>query len=179
MLDDVISELKEVVFCLRAGQVTLGYPFRPHSPEPGFRGVPHLDMEKCIGCGACANACPSRLITLSDHDSYRTVEFNLIRCTNCARCRDVCPEGAVTMSQQFETAAPSLGDLRISLQLKLVRCRECGAAIETQRMARKVLEKIPESLGLSPQEVSWLDLCIPCKRLQALHDPVLAKDVTS
>jgi hydrogenase-4 component H len=179
MLENVISELKEVVFCLRAGQVTLGYPFRPHSPEPGFRGVPVLDMQKCIGCGACANACPSRLITLSDHDSYRTVAFNLIRCTNCARCRDVCSEGAVTMSQQFETAAPSLGDLRISLDLKLVHCRECGAVIETQRMARKVLEKIPGPLGVAPQEVGWLGLCLECKRRLALREPLLSKDVPS
>jgi hydrogenase-4 component H len=179
MFENVISELKEVVFCLRAGQVTLGYPLQPHPPEPGFRGVPRLDMQKCIGCGACANACAPRLITLSDRDGYRTVEFDLARCTNCARCRDVCPEEALTMSQQFETAAPSLRNLRITLQLRLVSCRECGAVIETQRMARKVLGKLPEPLGLSPQEVSWLDLCLDCKRTRAMAEAVLAKEVRS
>jgi hydrogenase-4 component H len=172
MFEHAISELKEALLCLRAGQVTLGYPFEPHPPEPGFRGLPHLDVEKCIGCGACANACPPRLITLHDGDGYRTLDFYLARCTYCARCRDVCPQEALTMSDQFETATPSLDDLHIVIKLKLIYCRECGAVVGTQRSVDKVLAEVPEQLGLPAEEMDWLDLCLDCKREKALRESV-------
>lgn len=178
MFKHTISELKEALFCLRAGQVTLDYPFGPHPPEPNFRGKPGLDVEKCIGCGACANACPPRLITLHDEDGYRTLDFNLARCTYCARCRDVCPQEALTMTDEFETATPSPDDLRITFKLKLVRCRECGAVVATQRSVNKVLAEVPEQMGLAAEAMDWLDLCLQCKREKALQNAVLATEVS-
>ena len=164
-----VSELKEAILCLRAGRVTLGYPFEPHPPEPGFRGLLRLDADKCIGCGACANACPPRLISLNDHDGFRTLDFTLARCTYCARCRDVCPQQALAMSDQFETATPCPADLQITFKLKLVHCPECGAVVGTQRAVSKVLNELPAKLGLPPEQVDWVGLCLPCKRTRALR----------
>ena len=177
MLKHTTSELKEALLCLQAGQVTLGYPFTPHPPEPGFRGLPQLDMEKCIGCGACANACPSRLITLHDMEGHRTLDFNLARCTYCARCRDVCPVEALVMSDQFETATPSLDDLHITINLKLTYCRECGAVVGTQRSVDKLLAEIPDQLGMQTEDVDWLGLCQACKREKAMYNAVLTSEV--
>jgi hydrogenase-4 component H len=177
MFKHAVSELKEALLCLRAGQVTLGYPFEPHSPEPGFRGLLSLDPDKCIGCGACANACPPRLISIEDQDGWRTLDFVLARCTYCARCRDVCPQQALAMSEQFETATSSPGDLRITMKLHLVRCRECGAVVGTRRQLNRVLNERPSQLGLPPEKMGWLDLCLSCKRTRALEDSVLTLEV--
>ena len=177
MFEHLISELREAILCLQAGRATLGYPFEPHPPEAGFRGLVHLDTERCMGCGACSNACPARLITVRDEGDFRTVEFNLRRCTYCARCRDVCPQKALTLSQQFETATPSPSDLLISVSLRLVVCRECGVVIGTERFMHRVQHILAEQLELPPEEINWLDLCPDCRRPLAMRDAALMVEV--
>lgn len=176
MFKHIISELKEALVCLQAGQVTLAYPFQPHPPGGEFRGKPVLDVDKCIGCGACANACPARLITLDDVNGYRTLHFELGRCTYCASCRDVCPQQALRMSPQFELSTSSLEDLQIYVQFKLVLCRSCGEAVGTQRSVNLVNDKLAAS-ELHQDDRDYLDLCIACKRKLAIHTPSLNLEV--
>jgi len=178
MFKHFISELKETLICLEAGQVTLGYPFQPHAPEAGFRGLPVVDPLLCIGCGACASACPARLIDMTDDGDHRTVSFELARCTYCGSCRDVCPAEAVTMSMQFETATASTQDLRISMKLKLVRCVLCGDVVGTQRATDRVVRDLVAATGGTAETIGWLDLCLACKRKEAMATPALAIEVT-
>ena len=174
MFKHTISELKEALVCLQAGQVTLGYPFQPHPPEGDFRGKPVVEGALCIGCGACAKACPPRLISLSDEDSYRRIHFELGRCTYCGSCRDVCPEKAIRMSEQFETATGSTSDLCIEIRLKTTSCRLCGAVVGTQREIHKIEGKLTEQ---QLTESARLDLCVPCKRKEALNHSSLMLDI--
>jgi hydrogenase-4 component H len=175
MFKHTISELKEALVCLQAGQVTLAYPLQPHPAEENFRGKPVVDFERCIGCGACANVCPPRLIQLVDADNYRQISFTLGRCTYCGSCRDVCPAQAVQMSPQFETATPEIDDMNITLQLKLITCRECGNVIATQRMAKRVESALHEA-GYSHTEN--VDMCLSCKRRLGLSSPAWILEVT-
>jgi hydrogenase-4 component H len=121
------SKLKEALICLRAGRVTLPYPFAPHDPAPGFRGKLTVDPDLCFGCGGCANVCEAGVIAVSDPDQHtRVLEFHWRRCTYCGRCAEVCPEGALTQSQQFETATDDAGDLYMRIEVFMGSCQRCG-----------------------------------------------------
>lgn len=129
----IISKLKEAIICLKAGRVTLPYPLGAGSPTKNLRGLISIDAEKCIGCGGCANVCPSRVIEVYDvSQEIRRLEFNLGRCTYCVRCSEVCPENAITITEQFETATPESQDLHMSVDIFMGSCQRCGRCFTTE-----------------------------------------------
>jgi len=70
--------------------------------KPGKdRGVLKVDGEECKGCGLCVEACPPKVIRLSDklnHYGYRMATYAGAGCTGCGICFLVCPEqGAITV----------------------------------------------------------------------------------
>jgi hydrogenase-4 component H len=136
----IVSKLKEAIICLRAGRVTLPYPFAPHPPAPGFRGTVSMDAEKCTGCGGCANVCTPRAIVVSDpSQEIRVLEFFLERCTYCARCAEVCPEEAISVTEQFETATDEVGDLHMRVEVYMGSCQRCGRCFETSTALDKLM----------------------------------------
>ena len=164
------SKLKEALICLKNLRVTLPYPFEPAPPAEGFRGKLEVDIDKCIGCGACLHACPPRLITLTDRDSTRTIEFALGRCTYCARCAEVCPEKAIRMTKEFELSTEDKKDLMISVDLVLAECGQCGTAFTTQRIVDKLLRELPKEIGIDPAALEGLKLCPRCRKHHEAHN---------
>jgi 2-oxoglutarate ferredoxin oxidoreductase subunit delta len=67
------------------------------------RGSLELNTEECKGCGLCVEACPPRVLSLSDflnRYSFRPVAYVGKGCTGCGICFFVCPEpGAITVLQ--------------------------------------------------------------------------------
>lgn len=125
-------KLKQAVLCLKPGRVTLPYPFKPHDPEEGFRGLPEVDVNRCIGCGGCANVCPARCIRVVDPDqSTRVLVYLHERCTYCGRCAEVCPSDAITMSGSFELATDDPhDDLMREYHIFMGPCERCGRCYE-------------------------------------------------
>jgi ferredoxin len=52
-----------------------------------------IDLEKCSGCGACVDACPSEALKLVDEK----VVVDSDECVDCGVCVDECPEGALEL----------------------------------------------------------------------------------
>jgi 2-oxoglutarate ferredoxin oxidoreductase subunit delta len=69
--------------------------------EKQDRGVLQVDVDECKGCGLCVEACPPKVIALSEqlnHYGYRTATYAGSGCTGCGICFMVCPEpGAITV----------------------------------------------------------------------------------
>ncbi|MCK7541268.1 MAG: 4Fe-4S binding protein [Marinilabiliales bacterium] len=96
------SKIKQVLMVMKPGVVTLKYPFEPRPAPENFRGAPHWDHTKCIGCGGCADHCPARTIMVRDLcQEIRVLLYDGSRCTYCGRCADVCPEKAIAMTPRL------------------------------------------------------------------------------
>lgn len=138
------SKIKQTALVLKAGVVTLKYPFEPHPPAKDFRGKPHWDHHKCTGCGGCAGHCPARTILIRDLcQELRIMLYDASRCTYCGRCADVCPEGAITMTSSFENATDDKEDLTESMELFMLTCQRCGRCYnhETTNLIDKMGQK--------------------------------------
>ncbi len=65
------------------------------------RGSVKVDTEECKGCGLCVEACPPKVMRLSEqlnHYGYPTATYLGAGCTGCGICFLVCPEpGAITV----------------------------------------------------------------------------------
>ncbi|CAL6016347.1 4Fe-4S_ferredoxin [Hexamita inflata] len=51
-----------------------------------------IDVDTCIGCGACINACPNEALELVDGKSKMTGP-----CLGSGECVDVCPVQALSL----------------------------------------------------------------------------------
>ena len=64
-------------------------------------GLLRVDVNECKGCGLCVEACPPKVIHLSErlnHYGYRTATYAGAGCTGCGICFMACPEpGAITV----------------------------------------------------------------------------------
>ena len=77
----------------------------PESIEP-YPEIMTYDM-KCIKCGACINACPTKAITVVDN--MRTIDRS--KCDLCMECADVCPAGAIEKTGKYVSEEEALKEI--------------------------------------------------------------------
>ncbi len=138
----IFAKLRQALLCLRAGRVTIDYPAKPVRAPEGFRGQPQIDVERCVGCGACAAACPARLIRITDIDqNTRRITRLFERCIRCGRCEEVCNEQAITLARDFETATDEgRHDLVHVSDIYMSTCRRCGRCNEPRTPLDRIME---------------------------------------
>lgn len=106
-----MSLVKEALGQLGKKPCTTKYPVEKSTPPPGFRGLPVWNMDKCLLCILCQNACPPAAIKLVGKGRDAEISFSMDRCIFCAECAEACPKGAITMSGSFELANTDRGDM--------------------------------------------------------------------
>ena len=50
-----------------------------------------VDEAKCVGCGACAGACPAEAIAVD-----AVAKIDAAKCVDCGACEGACPAEAIT-----------------------------------------------------------------------------------
>jgi len=58
-----------------------------------FTRFPHVDLDKCIGCGICEKRCPANAIMVIKEKAV----INMDKCIRCYVCQEVCPENAIEL----------------------------------------------------------------------------------
>lgn len=60
--------------------------------------LPHIDTNRCTGCGWCVAACPPRVLSLQVQAwRKRSVLHAPEACTGCSLCERRCPFGVINM----------------------------------------------------------------------------------
>lgn len=56
--------------------------------------LPQIDHERCNGCQACVDRCPTNALALVRGKAVLLVPES---CTYCSACEDVCPTNAIAL----------------------------------------------------------------------------------
>lgn len=138
------------------------------APPEGFRGDPHVDPEKCIGCSACANVCPADAIQIEDGAAARSVRFMRHACVFCASCQDVCPTHAVELrpgdAAWFRTKGASMAEAT----LPLATCLSCGGRFMPAAQLEWAMKSVTDKRELTQADRQALQgrlgICPACRR---------------
>ena len=91
-------------------------------------GVAKVDRSKCVGCGACVDACPKSIVKLipekqkimpacrNQDKGGQVMKICKVGCIGCMKCQRECPTDAITVVNNVAVLDPS----------KCIQCGHCA-----------------------------------------------------
>jgi len=99
--------------------------------EKRDRGQLRVNEDECKGCGLCVEACPPKVIRLSErlnHSGYRTALYAGKGCTGCGICFMACPEpGALTVMRLTNRTTGSMAATEAGLDRSVQGVVQCAS----------------------------------------------------
>ncbi|HOU17680.1 MAG TPA: 4Fe-4S binding protein [Candidatus Marinimicrobia bacterium] len=129
-----LRELNEALRSLFSLPFTTKFPAKPHQPADGFRGFPEYHQEFCVGCGTCAQVCPTSAISVTDDIAAhkRILRVDYTSCAQCGQCQEKCITGkGIQLSKNYLLAISDLKDQAVynTVEKDLALCEACGTKI--------------------------------------------------
>ncbi|MFC1703939.1 4Fe-4S dicluster domain-containing protein [Candidatus Omnitrophota bacterium] len=140
--------LKEAIKAAFVGPYTQRFPFKPHTPEEGFKGKPEFREKDCMGCAACSQVCPPGAITFEDiNDNGKAVRKLTLQhdmCIFCGQCQANCPtEKGVVLTKEFDLAVlKGRREVTSEVEKELIKCDCCDEIIAPRDQILWVAKKL-------------------------------------
>lgn len=167
-----LRELGEALRAVVQGPYTHPFPAEPTPLPDWIRGKPVYQEADCIGCGACAEACPVRAIELSDaRDAdgrwVRRLTLHYDGCVFCGECVRCCStQAGIRLSSEYELSGFDRAAMVETVEKELEPCELCGSPIA----ARDHLLWIYHRLG--SQAWANVTVCLAAQAALGLRAPL-------
>ena len=129
-----------------------------------------IDQDKCIGCGACVDICPSETISMENGKAQITGTTSL----SCGHCMAICPSQAISVAvidpeqTQFDTFSipqkwQSPGEHSLESLVHLMASRRSCRHFKEAPVPRKTLKDLIKIGTLAPSGTncqSWSFTCL-------------------
>ena len=148
-----LRELAEAIKAVIKGPYTSKFPAEPFIPHPNFRGQPVFDQDKCLGCLACEESCPSTAISHEDilegeGTPMRLMIHHTDDCIFCGVCVDSCiretGDTGIVQTNEWELSYFDRSKAFETIEKELQICEICGDPIATKDHLIWIAEKLGE-----------------------------------
>ncbi len=97
--DNKSIEKKEKDFAKEKGAIIINR--RENYPKTGDwkKEIPVVDLNRCVGCGICAQHCPENTIQMEEIKGKRKAIIKYDFCKGCGVCAEVCPHKVIKMKK--------------------------------------------------------------------------------
>jgi ferredoxin len=98
-----------------------------------------LNAQKCTGCAACVQNCPTETLEANDKGNLRIFSYAHFQCICCGSCVSVCPEDAAELRHEINAKRFLQVIAKREIQsVELEACERCGAYFAPESQMGKI-----------------------------------------